>query len=128
MTRPRELADLVGVARRTAAAAQRRVEAAPRDAAAVLAEIDPVRARLADLDAAAAAAAEHAKRCIAAGLDRMRQAPAGRPFVEAQQEADRVNRSAAYALQAIVAEARALRLLHDQLVGELADARARATV
>lgn len=60
----RDLADLVDVSRRTAAAARRRVDGHPRNPAQVLADIEPVQARLADLAAATIATASQAKRLI----------------------------------------------------------------
>lgn len=124
----RDLADLVDVSRRTAAAAQRRVAGRPRDPALVLAELGPVQARLADLNAATIATAAQTKVRIAAGVERIRQAVVcgDRALRDARRSANVVTRAAEFELRAVVAEHRALQLLHDQLVGELADARPRA--
>lgn len=123
----RDLADLVDVSGRTAAAAQRRVDGRPRPPAQVQADLEPVAARLADLAAATVATAAQTKLRIAAGIERIRRAAVGgdRALRDARRDADAVTRAAEFELRAVVAEHRALRLLHDQLVGELADARAR---
>lgn len=60
----------------------------------------------------------------AAGLDCVRRAAADGDLHDAQQRAAAVTRAAAYALQATVAEHRALAALRQQLVAELAEARA----
>jgi hypothetical protein len=125
MTRPRTLFDLVRVASDTAAAAARRAARNPRPPALVLADLAPLQARLADLDAAVVTTAAQMRWNITACIERLRRAPPGPVWREVKRDCDRTNRAAAYEMQATIAERDALRRLHDQLAAELADARAR---